>query len=291
MSDLLRKFKSYLSAERGLANNTVEAYENDLRGLLLYLEAHNKTASSFKKEDVINYIETLRRGKYSANSICRFISSTRSLCKYLLIEKERADDPSENLLTPKKWLILPKALSIETVVELLSANVSSRFVLRDIAMLELMYSSGLRVSELVLTQMVNLQLDAGFMKVRGKGSKERLVPVNDRAKKRIEIYLKKVRPSILKKRVSPYLFLSNRGGPLTRQRFWQTIKAYGKAAGVDLTPHTLRHCFATHLVEGGADLRSVQKMLGHSCISTTQVYIKVSTELIRKEYNKYHPRA
>jgi integrase/recombinase XerD len=136
-----------------------------------------------------------------------------------------------------------------------------------------------------------LEMDAGFIKVMGKGSKERLVPVNDRARERIKTYIKVLRPVILNNKHSPYLFLTNRAEPMTRQRFWQTIKAYGKMAGVELSPHTLRHCFATHLLEGGADLRSIQKMLGHSDISTTQIYTRVTTEKVRKEYDKHHPRA
>ncbi|MBF0537587.1 MAG: tyrosine recombinase XerD [Nitrospirae bacterium] len=291
MSDILKRFLIYLSAERGLANNTVDAYGTDLKLFFVFITANKKTMMDFNRQDIIDYIYTLRQRGYSYRSICRFIASVRSLCKYMLIEKERADDPAENIHRPKGWQHLPKTLSVESVIEVLKATVESRYVLRDIAMLELMYSSGLRVSELVLVEVANLQLEAGFIKVKGKGSRERLVPVNNRARQRIEAYRKGVRQLTLKKRTSPYLFLSNRGLPLTRQRFWQTIKAYGKAAGVELSPHTLRHCFATHLVEGGADLRSVQRMLGHSDITTTQIYTKVSTELIRKEYNECHPRA
>ncbi|MBF0337596.1 MAG: site-specific tyrosine recombinase XerD [Nitrospirae bacterium] len=291
MNDALKRFLIYLSAERGLAGNTIDAYGTDLRLFFAFITAWQKTPADFNRQDIIEYIHSLRQKGYSYRSICRFIASVRSLCKYLLIERVRVDDPAENLHRPKGWQHLPRTLSVEAVVGVLKTTVSSKYVMRDIAMLELMYASGLRVSELVLVEIANLQLEAGFIKVKGKGSRERLVPVNDRARQRIMAYCKDIRPIILKKRISPYLFLSNRGKPLTRQRFWQTIKAYGKAAGVELSPHTLRHCFATHLVEGGADLRSVQRMLGHADITTTQIYTKVSTELIRKEYNECHPRA
>ncbi|MBV6340608.1 site-specific tyrosine recombinase XerD [Candidatus Magnetobacterium casense] len=291
MNDVLKRFLVYLSAERGLANNTIDAYGTDLKLFFAFIGAEQKTPADFNRQDIIEYIHSLRQKGYSYRSICRFIASVRSLCKYLLIERVRGDDPAENLHRPKGWQHLPKTLSVEAVVGVLKTTVSSKYVIRDIAMLELMYASGLRVSELVLVEMANLQLEAGFIRVKGKGSRERLVPVNDRARQHIVAYCKDIRPLILKKRISPYLFLSNRGKPLTRQRFWQTIKAYGKAAGVELSPHTLRHCFATHLVEGGADLRSVQRMLGHANITTTQIYTKVSTELIRKEYNECHPRA
>ncbi|KJR40181.1 tyrosine recombinase XerD [Candidatus Magnetoovum chiemensis] len=160
-------------------------------------------------------------------------------------------------------------------------------------MLELMYSSGLRVSELVNFQIDKLDLQAGFIKVTGKGSKERLVPINSRAKEHIVKYIKELRPQLIKNKQnhSPYLFLNNRGQAMTRQRFWQTIKSYGKAAGIELTPHTLRHSFATHLLEGGADLRSIQKMLGHEDISTTQIYTKIDSQRIIEQYKKHHPRA
>ena len=158
-------------------------------------------------------------------------------------------------------------------------------------MLELLYSSGLRVSELVSIKLGDIHFDAGFIRVLGKGSKERIVPVNQRALEKIRDYSEKERPEILKKKQSPYLFVTRNGSSMTRQRFWQTLKAIGKQSGVELSPHTIRHCFATHLLEGGADLRSLQKMLGHSDISTTQIYTKVTTDRIKKVYKTFHPRA
>ncbi len=290
-NDILREFLIYLTVERGLSSNTVNSYERDITQFLAFIREREKEYENFDREDIVDFIENLRDKTYSLSSICRFISSIRTFSKYLLIERTREDDPSENIRMPKKWEQIPKVLSFQDVLSLLDANISNRFVLRDLAMLELLYSSGIRVSELVSLEMDRIDLETGFIKVMGKGSKERLVPINHRAIERIKIYLSDLRPQILKNRHSPYLFLNNRGTRMTRQRFWQTIKIYGKKAGKELSPHTLRHCFATHLLEGGADLRSVQKMLGHSDISTTQIYTKVTTERLKKEYEKYHPRA
>ncbi|WP_420267071.1 site-specific tyrosine recombinase XerD [Candidatus Magnetominusculus dajiuhuensis] len=290
-SEILGQFLAYLEVERGLSQNTIESYGLDLEQFINYLHLNKGNEKEFQREDIINYIDYLRDKGYSGSSICRFISSTRAFCKFLLIERHREDDPSETVRLPKKWEHLPKALTFDDVLAILTTRVDTKFVLRDVAMLELMYASGLRVSELVNVEIDKLEMDAGFIKVMGKGSKERLVPVNDRARQRIKAYMEGLRPEILNNKHSPYLFLTNRAQPMTRQRFWQTIKAYGQMAGVELSPHTLRHCFATHLLEGGADLRSIQKMLGHVDISTTQIYTRVSTEKVRKEYDKHHPRA
>ena len=192
---------------------------------------------------------------------------------------------------PRKWERLPKALSISEVMDLLQTSLSGKTILRDSAMLELLYSSGLRVSELVRIKLGDIHFDAGFVRILGKGDKERVVPVNVRALAKVKRYMDEERPVILKKRQSLYLFVTKRGKPMSRQRFWQTLKAIGKQAGLEISPHTIRHCFATHLLEGGADLRSVQKMLGHSDISTTQIYTKVTTDRIKKVFKAYHPRA
>ncbi len=290
-NDILKKFILYLTAERGVSLNTVKSYESDLSKFFAFIDKRHKKHGEFVKGDIVDFMDDIKGKGYSINTICRFISSIRSFCKYLLIESERTDDPAENLHIPKRWDSLPRVLSIDDVISLLKADISSKFKLRDIAMLELLYSSGLRVSELVSLEVDRVDLEAGFIRVMGKGSKERLVPLNERARKRIKIYLSELRPKILNGKHSSYLFLNNRGRLMTRQRFWQTIKAYGKKAGIELSPHTLRHCFATHLLSGGADLRSLQKMLGHSDISTTQIYTKVSTDRIREEYEKCHPRA
>ncbi|MEJ2323245.1 MAG: tyrosine-type recombinase/integrase, partial [Nitrospirota bacterium] len=189
-----------------------------------------------------------------------------------------------------KWEALPKALSVDEVRELLESGKNGRFVLRDSAMLELLYSSGLRVTELVSLKVSDVNFESGFLRVVGKGGKERVVPTSPRALRKVKEYMRELRPELLKGRRSDYLFVTLRGRPMTRQRFWQTLKSYGALAGVELSPHTLRHSFATHMLEGGADLRSLQKMLGHSDISTTQIYTKVSMDRTKKVYSEHHPR-
>ena len=277
--------------EKGLSKNTVESYSRDITLFQKFLSSKNKGLNSFSKVDIIDFLSKIKDEGYSVPSMCRFISSIRGFCKYMMIEKIVKEDPAENLQTPKKWERIPKVLSLEDVMALLDARTDTSTFLRDSAMLELLYSSGLRVSELVSLKIGSINFEAGFLRVMGKGSKERVVPINSRALDKIKKYIKELRPAILKKRQSDYLFITRRGGAMTRQRFWQTIKKCGRQAGVELSPHTLRHCFATHLLEGGADLRSVQKMLGHSDISTTQIYTKVSTDRIKKVYLEHHPRA
>jgi len=291
--ELLRDFLTYLSVEKGLSKNTIESYSIDLKKFQDFLSLKNKNFTSFTRADVVDFIETLRNKGYSISSTCRFISSIKSLCKYLIIENVIKEDPSENLQTPKRWERLPKSLTVSEVRFFLELDtpIDKPIMMRDSVMLELLYSSGLRVSELVSLKVEDINLEAGFIRVLGKGSKERVVPVNIRAIGRLRGYLNKARQEILKKRQSSYLFVTGRGRPLTRQRFWQTIKTLGRKKGIDLSPHTLRHSFATHLLEGGADLRSVQKMLGHSDISSTQIYTKVTTERLKKVYTKHHPRA
>ncbi len=288
---LFENFFTYLTVEKGLAGNTVASYRADLKRYGLFLD-ERKTAPVFATTaDIIDFLEVLRNGGYSSASICRYISSIKALYKYMLIENEIDHDPSENIQTPKKWDRLPKALSVSDVRTLLDTGSSGKTAQRDSAMVELLYSSGLRVSELVSIRLGDIHFEAGFIRVLGKGSKERVVPVNARALEKVKRYIEEERPSMLKKRESLYLFVTRIGGRMTRQRFWQTLKTIGGRAGVILSPHTIRHCFATHLLEGGADLRSVQKMLGHSDISTTQVYTKVTTDRIKKVFKKYHPRA
>jgi integrase/recombinase XerD len=293
--DLLNEFLSYLSAEKGLSKNTVESYRLDLRKFQDFLLSNDKGLESFSKAGIIDFIERLRDEGYSIASICRFISSIRGLCKYLIIENIIKEDPSENLQAPKKWERLPKALTISEVKSLLESDkypvMDDHNAIRDFVMFELLYSSGLRVSELISLKLEDVNFEAGFLRVLGKGSKERIVPVNLRSIERMKKYIRLQRVEILKKKQSPYLFVTNRGKPMTRQRLWQTIKKCGMELGIDISPHTMRHSFATHLLEGGADLRSLQKMLGHADISTTQIYTKVTTDRMKRVYSKHHPRA
>lgn len=296
--DLLKNFLTYLSVEKGLAKNTVQSYRTDLVMFENFLKSKGREFDSFSKAEIIDFLDLMRDEAYALSSICRFISSLKGLCRFLMMEKFIDEDPSENLQSPKKWDRLPKALSLDQVREVLSVSAGSgkksvdrALFSRNSAMVELLYSSGLRVSELVALRMHDINFGAGFIRVLGKGSKERVVPVNRRAMDKVKRYLSESRPALLRKRSSEYLFLTGRGAPMTRQRFWQTIKAFGKQIGIELSPHVMRHSFATHLLEGGADLRSLQKMLGHSDISTTQIYTKVTMDRIRKAYLEHHPRA
>ncbi|MBS1127352.1 MAG: xerD [Nitrospirae bacterium] len=289
--ELLERFFTYLSVEKGLSKNTLSSYAADLKRYTLFLKEREKDISSALRSDIVDFNEALRNKGYSISSICRYLSSIKALYKYLLIESILDYDPSDNIHLPKKWERLPKALSISEVMALLQTSFSGKTILRDSAMLELLYSSGLRVSELVKIKLGDIHFDAGFVRIMGKGDKERVVPVNMRALEKAKQYMEEERPATLGKRQSPYLFVTRRGKPMSRQRFWQTLKAIGQKAGLEISPHTIRHCFATHLLEGGADLRSVQKMLGHSDISTTQIYTKVTTDRVKKVFKAYHPRA
>jgi len=288
---LLKRFTAYLSAEKGLSKNTVDAYSHDLQAFGNFLSGRGRDYASFSRDDIVNFIGRLKDSGHSAASISRSNSSIRGFCKYLVIEKIMADNPSETLRTPRQWERLPKALSMEDTGKLLDTETDSSMFIRDAAMIELLYASGLRVSEVISIKMNDVNFEGGFLRVTGKGSKERVVPMNQRASGRIKKYLQELRPSLLGKKQSPYLFLTVRGKPMTRQRFWQTLKRFGSLADVKITPHMLRHTFATHLLDGGADLRSVQKMLGHSDIATTQIYTKVSSDRIKKVYREHHPRA
>lgn len=310
--DVLKGFLTHLSVEKGLASNTVLSYQRDLKAFEGFLKARSKDLINFSRSDIIEFIQHLREG-HSTSSICRFISSIRGLCRFLILEKTIVEDPSENLQTPKRWERIPKALShneIRKVIEVSASNdtkggKANALKFRNSVMVELLYSSGLRVSELINLKIQDINLEAGFIRIIGKGSKERVVPVSRRTIERIKEYIRSYRNNLLDRRapqkikdfsgtplrLTDYLFITSRGKAMTRQRFWQAIKAYGRQIGLDLSPHTLRHSFATHLLEGGADLRSVQKMLGHSDISTTQIYTKVTTDRLKKVHNEYHPRA
>lgn len=289
--DAIKAFVSFISVEKGLARNTVQSYAGDLAAFQAFLDRRERHLQTMQRQDIVDYLGMLRESGYSSASIARFVSSIKAFSKFLLIEKLATEDPTESLRTPKQWERLPKALDLPDVRKLVDTVLPTRMFLRDTAMLELLYSSGLRVSEIIAIRMQDLNFEGGFLRVTGKGDKERVVPMNHRAAGKIRQYVLEMRPRLLKQRQSPYLFLTGRGEPMTRQRFWQSLNEFGKAAGVKLSPHTLRHSFATHLLDGGADLRSVQKMLGHADIATTQIYTKVSSDRIKKAYIDHHPRA
>ncbi|GER93895.1 site-specific tyrosine recombinase XerD [hot springs metagenome] len=302
MVSLLNRFASYLTVEKGLSRNTVESYCLDLKGFFEYIakktdfsqQPTNNFLQSFTRESIVNYMGELRDKGQSARTVCRFISSVKGFSKFLIIEKVISEDPTETIKTPKQWERLPKALNIDDIKKLLDyepPTTGYQLFIRDSAMLELMYSSGLRVSEIISIKVNDLNFEGGFLRIMGKGAKERIVPINQRAIEKVRRYMHELRQGLLKNKQSPFVFLTSRGMPMTRQRFWQALKKIGDIVGLKLTPHTIRHSFATHLLEGGADLRSVQKMLGHSDISTTQIYTKVTGDRIRKVYLEHHPRA
>ncbi|MEN2993799.1 MAG: site-specific tyrosine recombinase XerD [Thermodesulfovibrio sp.] len=290
-TEILKKFINYLLSEKALSINTIKSYENDLKNFLRWLNEKKIMLSDCKKNEIVDYLLYLREKAYATASIARSLSSIKQFFRFMILDGITKHDPTEGLKAPKLWLRLPKALDIDEIKKLLSVMLNSKYYLRDIAMLELMYASGLRVSELVKLRLGDINFEAGFIRVKGKGEKERVVPVAQRSLEKLKAYLTQLRPKLLKKKSSDYVFLNNRGQPMTRQRFWQNIKSIGKIAGVNVTPHMIRHSFATHLLEGGADLRSLQKMLGHSDISTTQIYTKVSMDRLLREYLEHHPRA
>jgi integrase/recombinase XerD len=285
-------FIVYLTVEKGLSKNTLAAYRQDMKKYVSFILDNKTDILDATKEDIVRFIDHLKEQGYSVSSIGRAISSIRSFYRYVNYEHISDNDPTENITSPKKWKTVPKALSLRDVISLLEVNRESRYALRDIAMLELLYSSGLRVSELISIKMEDINFEAGYLRVFGKGSKERLVPMNERVIEKIKDYNENLRPQLIKKPDnSLHLFLSNRGKQITRQRFWQTLKEIGEITGIKVTPHMIRHSFATHLLEGGADLRAVQKMLGHSDISTTQIYTKVTSERLKNAHKKHHPRS
>jgi len=292
-----RAFQNYLNhlqVERGLAVNTVQAYRRDILELLAFLGSHRWGLEEVGKQELTQYIQHLY-GHLSARSVVRKIASLRSFFRFLLLDGYLQEDPAETLESPKTWRTLPKFMSEEEVEKLLGQpDLTTPHGLRDRTMLEVLYATGLRVSELVQIRLEEMNREAGWVRTFGKGSKERLVPVGDSAITFVEQYMEEARGHFLRKRApSPYLFLTQQGRPMTRQYFWMLVTKYGEQVGIKrkLSPHVLRHSFATHLLEHGADLRAVQLMLGHSDISTTQIYTHVTRERLKQIYDKYHPRA
>ncbi len=285
-------FLSYLRVEKGLSQNTLLAYTGDLEKLRAFAESIGKDLLSIERTDVTAFIQHLSKSGLEPKSIGRTLVTVRGFYKFLLLDGHLKRDPSINIDTPKSWQSLPKFLLNEEVDRLLdSPDPSTDIGLRDKAMLEVLYATGIRVSELVALKVTDLDLDLGYLITLGKGSKERTVPMGQSSVGWVRKYLG-VRHRLLKTKVSNLLFLNSRGQAITRQAFWKSIVGYGEKAKIGhITPHLLRHSFATHLIENGADLRSVQMMLGHSNITTTQIYTHVTNERLREIYKKFHPRA
>lgn len=292
---LIEQFLDAMWMERGLSENTLASYRTDLNKLIQWMDAQNYRLSFISFSGLQDYQAWLFDQDYKQTSRARMLSAIRRLFQYLHREKIRADDPSALLISPKLPQRLPKDLSEDQVDDLLNApNSKDPIELRDKAMLELLYATGLRVTELVSLTMENISLRQGVVRVFGKGGKERLVPIGETAIDWIEQFIKQARPSLLGEQTSDVLFPSRRAQMMTRQTFWHRIKHYAVIAGIDvekLSPHVLRHAFATHLLNHGADLRVVQMLLGHSDLSTTQIYTHVATERLKQIHKEHHPRA
>ena len=294
MAKQLAGFLSYLRVERGLSQNTVESYARDLDKFQRFLHKNGWEFENAGPLGIRKFLLWLETQELEARTIARQIVSIRNLYRYLRIEEVVASNPTENLESPRIWKVLPKYLSLEQVETLLSwPSAETPLGIRDRAILEMLYGTGVRVSELASLRVADLNMEEGYVRTLGKGNKQRIVPVGRAAISAVERYFSDSRARLLGSRVSPYLFVSRRGSRLTRQSFWLLLSRYGKFAGIPkrITPHLLRHSFATHMLARGADLRSLQMMLGHSDISTTQIYTHVANDRLKEIYQRHHPRA
>jgi integrase/recombinase XerD len=291
---LVDQYLNYLIVEKGLSKKTLESYGSDIARYVQFLDKKGIiNISDAGTSAILRHIISLRDEGMNARSRARHLVTLRGFYKFLAQEKYITRNPASVVDLPKSGLHLPHVLSVDEVKSLLSApDTGSPSGLRDSAMIELLYAAGLRVSELVNLKLFDVNIDACFVRVFGKGSKERIVPIGVYAKEKINDYIKTARHVLLKNYVSKFLFVGRKGKPMTRQGFWKLIRRYAKKADITktITPHSLRHSFATHLLEGGADLRSVQVMLGHVDISTTQIYTHVVKDHLKKIHSQYHPR-
>jgi integrase/recombinase XerD len=291
---LIDQFLNFLLVEKGLSKKTLEAYSRNLARYRAFIA--ERKAGKFSENDtplILQYLIHLRKSGLAARSRAQHLVALRGLYRFLVQEKILRNDPARLIDLPKTHLTLPDVLSREDVERLLQAPDTDKALgVRDAAMLELLYAAGLRVSELVNLKLQDINLEAGFVRIFGKGSRERIVPIGMQAKEKIGYYLKIVRPKRLKQKSSPYLFIARANRPMTRQGFWKLLRRYALQAGLNqkITPHSLRHSFASHLLEGGADLRAVQVMLGHVDISTTQIYTHVTRDHLKQLHRKFHPR-
>lgn len=302
MREAINSFLNYLMVEKGYSDNTINAYRNDLTALAEFAEKElspQDGAPSWKKftrQHMLSYLLYLKERGYVPTTVARKVAAGRSFFSFLLAEGIIKSNPTENMNSPSVGKALPKPIPINQVRLLLEqpARLTTSEAKRDRAMLELLYASGMRISELVALNMGDVNLEGDyFVRCFGKGRKERIIPLYQQVAETINEYIKQERPKLLRGKKDNALFLNARGERLTRQGFWQKLKEYARSAGLDskISPHTLRHSFATHMLNGGADLRSVQELLGHANISTTQVYTHLTTEQVRRSYDKSHPRA
>ncbi|MBA7472071.1 Tyrosine recombinase XerD [subsurface metagenome] len=301
LREAIDNFLNYLTVEKGFSENTVVAYRNDLYQLASFVEEEATKRgftplwSSFGRQGMLSYLLNLKERNYAATTAARKVAAAKSFFNFMVAEGNIKDNPTLNVTSPRVGKSLPKPISISQVRRLLEQPTkrSTLEAKRDRAILELLYASGMRVSELVSLNLGDIDTEGSYVRCFGKGHKERLIPIYKQAALAVEEYVKETRPHLLHNDAEPALFLNRRGDRLTRQGLWQILKGYAKSAGLDkeVTPHTLRHSFATHMLNGGADLRSVQELLGHANISTTQVYTHLTTEHVRRIYEESHPRA
>jgi integrase/recombinase XerD len=296
MQELLTKYFNYLLIERGIAQNTLESYGRDLRRFVLFVHGEKRLANlnEVTPEVITEYLVRIRDEGLAANSMNRSLAALRGFYKYLLREKIIKENPLANIELAKVWMKLPDTVSKDEMTAILAQPGTQTVpAIRNTAMLELLYATGIRVSELINLTMNSLNWQVGFVIVMGKGSKERIVPVGKVAYDCVRRYVDEVRPKLMQKKSTDVLFLNRFGRKFTRQGFWKIVVGYAKQAGLQkkVYPHTFRHSFASHLLEGGADLRTVQVMLGHSDISTTQIYTHITRERLKEVHEKYHPRS
>ncbi|MDD2497975.1 MAG: site-specific tyrosine recombinase XerD [Desulfitobacteriaceae bacterium] len=295
MKTLIENFLHYLSVEKGLAENTRSSYELDLKSFFSFLETKSvSTINSVTRHDIVGYLLKLKKESKSTATSARHMAAIKSFFHFLLAEKIITEDPTANLETPKLAKVIPRVLSQEeTALLLKQPDVQKDAGRRDKAMIELLYGTGMRVSELLNLNLQDINLDLGYLRCFGKGSKERIVPVGSFAGQAINEYLALSRAKLVKKNKESALFVNQRGKRLTRQGFWKILKEYARQAGIEtvLTPHTLRHSVATHMLENGADLRAVQELLGHADITTTQIYTHLTNSRLKTVYDNCHPRA
>ncbi len=288
------QFLHYLEVEKGLSQNTLISYEYDLRPFMAYLEKLAITEiSHVQRVEILSFLSHLHTRALSPASVSRTLSTLRGLFKFLLKEGKIAHDPLAHIRSPKKAMRLPKVIPFQEIEALLNLKKgTSLAAIRDDTMIEVLYATGLRVSEMTHLQTHAMNLEGGYLIAQGKGSKERAVPIGDYAREKLTRYIQSIRPHLLKGQHSIHLFINRSGRPLSRQCFWKQLKKYAIKAGIgrEVTPHMLRHSFATHLLDRGADLRSVQMMLGHADIATTQIYTHVTRKRLKEAHQKSHPR-
>jgi integrase/recombinase XerD len=295
---LLHDFVDYLKVEKGLSRLSVSAYSHDIEQFSEFLARHKRTLENARRQDVRDFLDALFSDHMDGRSVARKLSSARQFYKYLLLDRRIDHDPTLNIESPRQWKVLPKSLAADEVLKtlagpprVLDSKLSQALALRDRAMLEVFYAGALRVSEIISVRMEDAKLDLGYMMVRGKGDKERIVPLGQSAMVALKSYLESARELLCAGKVSPVLFVARGGRKLSRQRVWQMVSAASQASGRHASPHMLRHSCATHMVENGADLRTVQTILGHADISTTQIYTHLALDRLKKVYRDFHPRS